>query len=270
MLSEPPKAFVAVASKTTRSDALRGRIRLLAFGVCALWVLAVGAVAAVDSNALWTIVHGPCTFNETHFNSPAPCARINLKNGEADGWAVLKDIVGRTQFLLIPTRRLSGMEDPLLGGGELPNYWIPAWATRKLVADNAKKELARDDIAMAINGAGARSQDQLHIHVDCVRSDVRDELRKRAPEIGSDWADFRMFGQNYRARRMKGEEPQPDPFRLLAEDPRSLPLRDNSLAVIGASFADGAPGFIAIAQQAPGGATHLEDLQDHFCKVAAQ
>ncbi|MGA2636703.1 CDP-diacylglycerol diphosphatase [Methylocella sp.] len=257
------------------APAKRRRWRLPAFaafaalaGVVSLAALGVGA--AVDENALWKIVHGLCVVDEMHLHSPAPCVAVDLKSGEEDGSAVLKDLVGKTQFLLIPTRRLAGIEDPLIGTGALPNYWRAAWAARGLVSKNAQKELPRDDIGMAINGAGARTQDQLHIHVDCVRVDVRAALEARAGEIGDKWADFALLGHTYRARRVSSEEPDPDPFRLLAEDSRSSPLRDDSLAVIGARFASGAPGFVLLAEKAPHGATHAENLLDHSCAVALQ
>ncbi|MGO9675186.1 MAG: CDP-diacylglycerol diphosphatase [Methylocella sp.] len=250
--------------------AKRRRWRLPAFAAiaCAVSLAALGVAAAIDENALWKIVHGLCVVDEMRLHSPAPCAAVDLKGGEEAGSAVLKDLVGRTQFLLIPTRRLTGIEDPLIGTDALPNYWAAAWAARDLVSKNAGKNLPRDDIGMAINGVGARTQDQLHIHVDCVRADIRAALDARMGEIGDKWADFGLLGQIYRARRIAGEEPDPDPFRLLAEDRPSAPLAEDSLAVIGARFANGAPGFILLAEKAPHGVTHLESLLDHSCAVA--
>lgn len=238
--------------------------------ICLIAAAALGVAAAADPNALWNIVHGLCVFDKTHLHTPAPCASVDLDGGEAQGSAVLKDILGKTQFLLIPTRRLTGIEDPLVGTDALPNYWAAAWAARGYVAKNAQKDLPRDDIGMAINGAGARTQGQLHIHIDCVRPDVRDSLATRWAEIGPHWGDFTLLGQNYRARRIEGEALDPDPFRLLAEDKRSVPLSEDSLAVIGARFSGGKPGFILLAEKAPGGAVHTENLLDHSCAVAAK
>jgi CDP-diacylglycerol pyrophosphatase len=224
---------------------------------------------AFGSDALWKIVHGLCVVDQMRFQSPAPCAEVDLKGGEERGFAILKDIRGATQFLLIPTRRLSGIEDPLIGTDAVPNYWRAAWAVRKLVSANAGQDLQGDDIAMAINGAGSRTQDQLHIHVDCVRVDVRDALRARAGEIGPKWADFTLLNHVYRARRIIGAEPEPDPFRLLAEDKELAPRAEDSLAVIGVRY-DGKPGFALIAQRAPNGKSHLEYLLDHNCAVARE
>ncbi len=224
--------------------------------------------ASFDENALWKIVNGLCVVDEKHLHSPAPCASVDLSGGEEAGSAILKDINGKTQFLLIPTRRVTGIEDPLIGTAAAPNYWRAAWAARALVAKNAGRDLPREDIGLAINGVGARSQDQLHIHVDCVRADVRAALQTGAAEIGDQWGDFRLLGRVYRARRIDGEEPEPDPFRLLAEDRPSLPLANNSLAVIGVRFSGGAPGFVLLAEKAQHGKTHAEDLLDHSCALA--
>ncbi len=261
----PPGA----TSRTRRRPRMR-RV-LVAALVCALSIPVVALAAALDRDALWKVVHRLCVPNKTHFQLPLPCSVVDLQNGEERGWAILNFFVGRTQFLVVPTRRITGIEDPLVGSEALPNYWQAAWAARDLVARNlGKTALPRDDIGMAINGAGKRGQDQLHIHVDCIRADVRMALNRRISEIGDKWGDFRLLGHRYRARRVFGEEPKPDPFQLLAEDKQSSPLRDNSLAVFGASSSSGKPGFIVLAERAPNGKARAEDLLDHSCAVAEQ
>lgn len=258
----------AVSRRAPRARDRRRRRPLFAAAICLIAAAAAGAAARIDHDALWKIVDGLCVFDQTTLKSPAPCAEVDLRDGVENGWAVLKDLVGRTQFLLIPTRRVTGMEDPLVGSAAIPNYWAPAWAARSYVETAAGTKLARETISLAINGAGARSQNQLHIHVDCARADVAQELRARAGEIGAAWSDFTMFGRSYRARRIEGEALAPDPFRLLAQDEASAPLKENSMAAFGAAF-EGQPGFVLVAQKAPGGAAHLEDLQDHGCALAA-
>src|SRR5215831_11615476 len=114
------------------------------------------SVRAADPNALWNIVHGRCVPDQTAHNEPAPCVRVEL----AGGWAVLKDIVGATQFLLIPTARVTGIEDPQILAPGAPNYWLAAWEARRFVEQRAPAPLAHDDILLAINSEGARSQNQ--------------------------------------------------------------------------------------------------------------
>jgi CDP-diacylglycerol pyrophosphatase len=147
--------------------------------ICALAIAAVGITLATYRDALWDIVHGLCVLHKVEADKPAPCTSVNLAGGEEAGSAVLKDLNGKTQFLLIPTRRLTGIEDPLVGTAALPNYWRDAWAARGLVSLRVQKELPRDAIGMAINAAGSRSQDQLHIHIDCIRPKVRNALLAR-------------------------------------------------------------------------------------------
>ncbi len=265
-----------LASVLRRIEAKRGARHWLACvaGAGGLAIALVGGVRAADPDALWKIVHGLCVAHKVEADNPAPCAAVDLAGGEETGSAVLKDLIGKTQFLLIPTRRLTGIEDPLVGTTALPNYWREAWAARDLVSLRAQKTLPREAIGMAINAANSRSQNQLHIHVDCIRRDVRAALMSRIGEITPTWADLpiSLAGRVYRARWVDGAEPEPDPFILLADDARAsgAPMREETLAVIGARRPDGRVGFVLLAERArAGGRAHAEDLLDHACALAA-
>ena len=247
----------------------------LAALICTLAIGAIGVTLASYRDALWHVVHGLCVLHKVEYDNPAPCAAVNLASGEESGSAILKDLISKTQFLLIPTRRLVGIEDPLVGTTVLPNYWRDAWAARGLISLRAHKEVPRDAVGMAINAAGSRGQDQLHIHIDCIRPDVRDALLARMAEITTKWADLpvNLAGHVYRARWIDGAEPKPDPFILLADDARALgaPMRDETLAVIGARRPDGKEGFVLLSYRAVGsGRAHAEDLLDHACALAAK
>ena len=99
---------------------------------------------------------------------------------------MLKDLVGATQFLLIPTARIDGIESPQIVAADAPNYFADAWRARSFAEQRAGRGLPRDWMSLAINSADARSQDQLHIHIDCVRADVQETLAAHADDIGSD------------------------------------------------------------------------------------
>jgi CDP-diacylglycerol pyrophosphatase len=93
--------------------------RILGQLLCAATVLVAAsgagsgwAHADADADALWTIVHDQCVPHEQRNGAPAPCALVDLSGGENPGYAVLKDINGATQFLLIPTMRITGIESP--------------------------------------------------------------------------------------------------------------------------------------------------------------
>src|SRR5580692_362544 len=66
------------------------------------------AAQASNPNVLWQIVHDQCVPDQQQHGDPKPCAEVDL----AGGFAVLKDISGASQFLLIPTTEIGGIEDP--------------------------------------------------------------------------------------------------------------------------------------------------------------
>src|ERR1700733_15217342 len=85
---------------------------------------------AADPSALWKIVSGQCVPHEETEHSPSPCSEVDIASGVEKGFVVLKDRNGVAQFLLIPTARISGIDDPaILAQGET-NYWAPAWQAR--------------------------------------------------------------------------------------------------------------------------------------------
>ncbi len=99
------------------------------------------AVAQADPNALWNIVHGQCVPNEQQHGDPKPCAEVNLGSGLAGGYAVLKDIRGATQYLLIPTQPISGIESRALLAPHAANYFADCLAGAALGREGAQ---ARD------------------------------------------------------------------------------------------------------------------------------
>lgn len=229
--------------------------------------------AHADPDALWKIVHGQCVPDMTSTDSPAPCLGVDLKAG----WAALKDRRGATQVLLIPTDRIAGIESPLLLRKGAPNYWQYAWGARSYVEKLAARPIPREDLSLAVNSQLGRSQNQLHIHVDCLRPDVRDALAAGLGGIGPRWSRFPtpLAGHRYIARRLDGAElDERNPFKLLAEADRQArrDMGHETLVVAGALFADGKPGFVLLADRADPAHADLgsgEDLQDHACQVLA-
>jgi CDP-diacylglycerol pyrophosphatase len=249
------------------------RISLDRLLLAALLVLALsaGTVRAADPDALWKIVHDRCVPHATAGEGPAPCSFVDLPGG----YAVLKDIRGATQFLLIPTARIAGIESPAILQPGAPNYWQAAWAARRFVDEKAGRSLPRQDIGLAINAASQRSQNQLHIHIDCLRPDVIAALAGKAAEIGAGWTPVALppAGHPYLARRIDGPDlTGVDPFRLVAE---SLPgaaadMGGQTLVLAGAGFGAGQEGFYLLddhvdpAQPARGWG---EELLDHDCAL---
>lgn len=232
------------------------------------------AFAAHDRNALWQIVHNACVPDMRLRGSPAPCSEVDLRRG----FVVFKDIIGRAQILLIPTRRSTGIEDPQLLSPAGTNYWQAAWEARATFEQRLGRRVPREAIGLAINSALSRTQNQLHIHVDCLRPEVAAVLRMRGDRIGGHWSDLPipLAGRRYRAMRVMGEDlGSRDPFKLLATgDPLARPdMGRQTLVVAGYRSARGTPGFLLLshrADPATGDRAHGEDLLDHHCTALPQ
>jgi CDP-diacylglycerol pyrophosphatase len=237
------------------------------------WHLATAQAA--NPNALWDIVHGKCVPDELQHGDPWPCAKVDLARGAGGGFAILKDLSGATQYLLIPTKRVSGIESPALLAPYATNYFAEAWESRGFVAWALLHPMPRDTLSLAINSDVGRSQNQMHIHIDCIRADVRQALLGQRTAIGPRWAPLKILlaGHRYRAMRITGETlAGQNPFKLLA---RGVPgaradMGRHTLVVVGMLFAGEVPGFILLddhADPAHGDWGSGEELQDHACAL---
>jgi len=253
----------------------RGGALAAVVAVCC-W-LAAPVTAQADPDALWAIVHGQCVPDLYEHHDPAPCAQVDLSQGEDRGWVVYKDIDGDRQYLLMPTARIPGIESPALLSPGATNYFGAAWQARAFVEQRVGGTVPRDWMSLAINSAVSRSQNQLHIHIDCVRSDVRDALDSDADQISATWAPFPvpLAGHTYWAVAVPGAELEVNPFELLADGLAGAraDMGRFTLVVVGADDVGGGPGFVILADRADGETGDYaggEQLQDHeFCPPPA-
>jgi CDP-diacylglycerol pyrophosphatase len=251
---------------TQRCSPARAGCCLCALLACLGWV---NACRPANRDALRQIVQDQCAVHWLQQHSASPCERISLPEPphEAEGFALLHDIKGGAHYLLIPTKTIAGMESAALFEPGTPNYFAAAWAARDLVAASVGHPLPRDAIGLSLNPRHARSQDQLHIHIECVRVDVARTLRAAAPQIKRAWSPLAAGGRTYEAFRVMGEELDGvDPIALLADE---LPVSrtaigDYTLLVAGMSYQEG-PGFVLLAANGPAG----ELLLDPTCAIAA-
>lgn len=234
------------------------------------------AAHAADPDALWKIVHDRCVPNQIAHADPIPCTQVHLEAASGGGYAVLKDLNGLAQFLLIPTTRLTGIDDPAVLESGAPNFFDAAWQARDFVERVLQGRLPSDATALVINSVRGRTQSQFHIHVDCLRRDVRDRLRAHADEIGPTWAELAvpLAGRRYMAMRVPGQVLGPhDPIKLLAT---GIPgaageMGQHTLVVVGPG-ADGAPYFTLLDRKVTdegGDRGNGTELLDRACTLAA-
>ncbi len=243
--------------------------RRIAFLGIFLLCLGNGGRAFADPNALWNIVNGQCVPHELAQHTPSPCSAVSLDGG----YAVLKDLRGQYQYLLIPSRRVTGIEDPTLEAAAAPNYFADAWTERTWLETRLGETVPRQDVALAINSVYGRSQNQLHIHIDCLRPDVAAMLAAQAGQIGGNWVPLTLppFNHVYLAERIDSENLVGiNPFALIAAQRPNQKMALETAVIVGAEAANGKPGFYLLSGSAdladhnPGAG---EELLDQSCAI---
>lgn len=214
---------------------------------------------------LWQIVGGTCLPNMKAKHDPAPCTEVD------QGYVLLKDMAGVAQYLLMPDSDITGIEDARILTSPT-NYFAAAWNARGLVETKLGRKIARDTMAVTVNSQYGRSQDLLHLHIDCLGAPARGDLAGLTG-VGESWsaAPVMIAGHPYYVRRVLGAELTVNPFKLVADE---LPgakdeMRAWTIGLVGASF-DGKPGFWLLAGKAdPAGGEwgSAESIQDHDCKL---
>lgn len=249
--------------------------------VCMAWIgigVTVAALAVspqtADRNALWRKVHDICAVKAKEgIFPPSPCIEMHAGYG---GYAIFKDQHGLYQYLLIPSSRISGIESPKLLQSDAPNYFALAWNARRYVERAIGAKQPRDAMSLVLNSREGRSQDQLHIHVDCIREDVHNTIVQQLPHLSDRWAwlseGLPPSRHRYMARRLDTESLSIDPLKDLN---RALPSGDHlsahSLVVVGVSDPTTGPGFVLLSgrvDEAHADHGNADDLQDTACSIA--
>lgn len=243
----------------------------LACLVAAAALILPAATALAASDALAKIVDGACVPDQQANSKPAPCTSVDL----AGHYVILKDLAGASQFLLIAINPDSGIESADLEAAGAPDYFADAWAARHDMDDRLGKPVPRDDVGLAINSVEGRSQDRLHIHIDCVRADVTEALTANAAAIGTSWAPLPggLLGHPYRALRVASADLAGiNPFALLTANlpPDDPKMGDETLVAVAVTLPDKTDGFYLLADHAGatvGDRASGEELLDHTCAI---
>jgi CDP-diacylglycerol pyrophosphatase len=236
--------------------------------------------AAIGGNpsALWDIVSGTCVPEQGTQAAQRTCVQVDISQGLDRGFAVLKDNAKAKPFeyLLIPTRRIAGIEDPRLAEPSTPNYFEDAWEARRFIGTSLGANPQWDMVALAINSMQDRSQDQFHIHIDCVRADVRTKLKENDQTFDAQWTQLDLPPPNHPYavfRLVEDSLANTNPFQLVSQ---RLPgaaghMGLMTIAVVGATFPNGQNGFYLLSSKASSSMdAHGEDLIDPDCHVVGR
>ena len=249
----------------------RPRFSFILAAGAALVAAGCSVLAAADPNALWQIVNLDCVPAARTTGKTGICATVDLPGR----YALLRDRNGVAQHLLIPTDRISGVESPLLLAPDAPNYWADAWNARSDVEAALKKghrtSLADYQIGLEINSAMRRSQEQLHIHIDCMRADATAALARHRNDPPRAWAWDTIDGTRYRIMRIPGPTFDFNPFDLVAgsgTSPDVMAQQTIFVAGAGPSAADAGWFVLNSSLDTDGGTGSAETLLDHRCEAA--
>lgn len=247
------------------------RVRYL---LLALLVVVVAAMAggyywlhSGNPDALRKIVLQQCVPNQQQHQNPAPCAEVNLKGG----YVLFKDRNGPLQYLLMPTYRINGTESPLLLNPLTPNFFWQAWQGREIMSQHRGSAVSDDAVSLTINSRSGRTQNHFHIHISCLRPDVRTQLDKEAPAISSRWLPLPggLLGHEYLARRVTETElAQRSPFLMLAEEVPEAREHMGRFALAMAKQSDGSLVLLATERNLLTlNRASAEEIQDHRCLI---
>ncbi len=222
----------------------------------------VAAFDVADRTALWHVVNDLCRPMQQAFSLPLPCLKVDM----ADGFAVIRAPGDKTRILVVPTEKIEGIESPAVLGDHMTTFWSQAWSERKRVVVSAARPLGWNDIGMAVNSRRGRSQDQLHIHVDCVDPRLKLALASRANRLSSKWSSLEPgpWASRYRVKEIDAAGVDRNIFKLVADEIPGAKSRmaRQSIAVVGFIGQNGDRGF-AVLVNSDGG--HAEELLDHDC-----
>ncbi|MEN0058351.1 MAG: CDP-diacylglycerol diphosphatase, partial [Bdellovibrio sp.] len=173
------------------------------------------------SDALWRIISTQCL---PQFEAEQPqnqCAEVHIQQGQERGYVIFKDQRGILQYLLMPTRKITGMESPELLEDSGPNYFYLSWVHRSAMEKLHGEAIKPEHISLAVNSQFGRSQNQLHVHISCSKVEVQKEMARQVKKIGNKWAVMptSLLGHTYWARKISEKElSQKNAFHLMAQE----------------------------------------------------
>lgn len=230
------------------------------------------------SDALWNIVSKQCLPKGEYINQKVnPCTYVDVTKGEEEGHVIFKDRVGVLQYLLMPTADISGIESPLLLKDKTSNYMYLSWQARLYMERKMRDKLNPEHVSLAINSKFGRTQNHLHVHISCVKPDIKKQMDDHAAKIEKAWKplDFTINGHHYLAKKVTETElAELNVFKDLSQ---TIESGAQSMAEYGVGMVvvpdKGTPEGYALILLASrrdketGSRGSVEEIQDHDCRI---
>ncbi|MCX8959176.1 CDP-diacylglycerol diphosphatase [Erwinia psidii] len=218
-----------------------------------------------SADALWNIVSQKCVPNQQKNHDPTPCRLVDLRYD----YVLLKDRTGPLQFLLIPVQKITGIESPKLLHPATSNFFAEAWRARHYMAEKRGQPINDSAVSLTVNSLRGRTQNQLHIHISCLRRDIRQRLDSLSSTLNGTWQSEQLGEHQYQVRTMSGDEMQKtSPFIHVANE---LPGAREEMYKYGIAVAvlpDGRRVLMVIKRDLLSmNRGSAEELQDHSCSI---
>lgn len=228
-----------------------------------------------QSDQLWKIISQECLPHAEALPANSPCLKVVLQPDAERGYLVFKDRNGPLHFLLMPTIKINGIESGQLIDVTVTDYFQKAWQARSFIANQSSQKVPRDIVSLTVNSSYGRSQDQLHIHISCIKPEVKAHLEAQLDRFSERWTSV-QYGINnhgYIARTLtEAEFQQMSPFVRLAKE---VPGADKQmgrygLALVAYTSKTQVPMYLLLANKLDIFALNLGytgDIQDHQCDL---
>lgn len=165
---------------------------------------------------------------------PLRCPYHNMNFG------VLETRSSPVHYLLIPYAKVCGIEDKQLWTLGKENWFADAWQQRHLLVDakilSYGAPLSR--IGIALNSERGRSEGQLHVHINCVRKNIDQQLSAKAGQFNEQWGkfDFNTIegNQSFWVRKYPGPDLPASVFFDFASNHPDIASNKNKIAAFAA------------------------------------
>lgn len=222
--------------------------------------------------ALYYVIRA-CVLMQDTLGTPFPCLSVDPAGAGTPGYAVLRAPGNPTHVITTPIVPISGIESRELLRPEAGEYWRAALMSRRYVEAGAEGPVPPGDVGLAINSRRTRSQDQLHIHAECLSRPVLVAVRSEVFAPGEVWQPLRrpvdddsFVGRLVERREIEGG----NLFAVLASLPgeAGIDIGDVASLVVPVAADGQGDGFVLIASRAR--RRSIERLLDESCSVASR
>ena len=132
---------------------------------------------------------------------------------------VLKDRNGALQFLLLPIAKITGVESRKLLSPATPNFLSEAWRARHFMEERRGAAINDRVYSLAVNSEWGRTQNQLHVHISCLRADIRQQLDALDSTLNDQWQTHKLGKHDYVMRAITRDEfKRTSPFIRIASE----------------------------------------------------